>query len=81
MATSLKDAQQRATAAATNAERARDKAQALQEYEVEKLTREANTARLRALRLAKEAGDVQATKARQPAKKSASRVAIPMRAS
>ena len=53
----------------------------MQEYEVEKLTREANTARLRALRLAKEAGDVQNAKARQSAEEAASCAKISMRAS
>jgi hypothetical protein len=66
MATTLKDAQQRASAAATNAERARDKAQALREYEAERLARDANTARLRALRLAKEASEAQDTKTQAP---------------
>jgi hypothetical protein len=68
MTTTLKDAQQRASAAATNAERARDKAQALREYEAEKLAREANTARLRALRLAKEASEMQDAKTQAPAR-------------
>jgi hypothetical protein len=69
MSTTLKDAQQRASAAATNAERARDKAQALREYEAEKLAREANTARLRALRLAKEANEMQDAKTQPPVRK------------
>jgi hypothetical protein len=69
MATTLKDAQQRSMAAATNAERARDKAQALREYEAEKLARDANTARLRALRLAKEASDAEDAKTQPPARK------------
>ena len=69
MAATLKDAQQRASAAATNAERARDKAQALREYEAEKLARDANTARLRALRLAKEASEAEGAKTQAPARK------------
>jgi hypothetical protein len=69
MATTLKDAQQRATVAATTAERARDKAQALREYEAEKRAREANTARLRALRLAKEAGEAEDARTHPPARK------------
>jgi hypothetical protein len=68
MATTLKDAQQRATTAATNAERARDKAQALREYEAEKRAREANTARLRALRLAREASEMQDAKTQAPSR-------------
>jgi hypothetical protein len=54
MATTLKNAQQRATMAAKE-ERARDAALAMQEYEAEKLAIGIKTARLRALRLAKEA--------------------------
>ena len=69
MATTLKDAQQLATTAATNAERARYKAQALREYEAEKRAREANTARLSALRLAKEASEMQDAKTQPPAQK------------
>lgn len=81
MATTLKDARQRATAAATNAERARDKAQAVREYEAERLAREANIARLRVLRLAKEAADAQGAKTQPPArKKAASSAAIRLRA-
>jgi hypothetical protein len=54
MATTLKNARQRATMAAKE-ERARDAALAMQEYEAEKLAIGIKTARLRALRLAKEA--------------------------
>jgi hypothetical protein len=54
MATTLKNAQQRASMAAKE-ERARDAALAMQEYQAEKLASAAKTARLRALRLAKEA--------------------------
>jgi hypothetical protein len=71
MATTVKDAQQRATAAAATAERERDKAQAVREYEAERLAREANIARLRALRLAKEAADAQEAKMQPPIKKKA----------
>ena len=53
MATTLKNARQRATMAAKE-ERARDAALAMQEYEAEKLAIGIKTARLRALRLAKE---------------------------
>ncbi len=68
MATTMKDVQQRSMAAATNAERARDKAQALREYEAEKRARDANTARLRALRLAKEASEMQDAKTQAPSR-------------
>lgn len=73
MATTLKDAQRRSTAAAMKAERARDAAQAMREYEAERLACRANTARLRALRLAKEAastqGAAQDAKTQRPAKR------------
>ena len=51
----LKNAEQRAAMAAKKDERARDAALAMREYEAEKLAVDKNTARLRALRLAKEA--------------------------
>ena len=54
MATLLKNAEQRPATTAKE-ERARDAALAMQEYEAEKLAISAKTARLRALRLAKEA--------------------------
>jgi hypothetical protein len=54
MSATLKDAQRRATFVALKVERARDGAQAMREYEAEKIALQANTARLRALRLAKE---------------------------
>jgi len=53
MATTLKNAQQQAVMAA-KAERARDAALAMQEYKAEKIAIGIKTARLRALRLAKE---------------------------
>jgi hypothetical protein len=68
MATALKNAQQRAAAAAKE-ERARDAAQAMRDYEAEQFALRANTARLRALRLAQEAGKTRDAKAQQPAKK------------
>jgi len=68
MATSVKDARQRAAVAASKEERARDAAQAMRDYEAARLALRANTERLRALRLAKEAGNAPAAK-RQPAKK------------
>jgi hypothetical protein len=58
-------------AAAAKAERERDKAQAVRDYEAEQLARQANMARLRALRLAKESADARAAKPRRPAKKKA----------
>jgi hypothetical protein len=72
MTTNAKNAQQRATAMAAKELRARDAQQAMHEYEVEQLAIRANTARLRALRLAKEAADSKRAKTaatdRQPAK-------------
>ena len=67
MATNVKNAQERAVMAANKDVRARDAALALQEYEAERVAVRANAARLRALRLAKEAADGQP--ARQPVKK------------
>jgi len=58
-------------AAELKAERERDKNQAMRDYEAETLARQANMVRLRALRLAKESADAQATTARRPAKKKA----------
>jgi hypothetical protein len=71
MATLSKDAQQRSAAAAVKAERALDKAAAMQEYEAEALALQANTERLRALRLAREAESVQNPSTQPPAKKQA----------
>ena len=72
MTTDVKTAQQRATAMAAKEQRARDAELAMHEYEAEQLAIRANTERLRALRLAKEAADSQRAKAaamdRQPAK-------------
>ncbi len=58
-------------AADLKAERERDKIQAMRDYEAETFARQANMFRLRALRLAKENADAQATTARRPAKKKA----------
>jgi hypothetical protein len=95
MTTTSKDAQQRSAAAAVKAERALDKAAAMQEYEADELALRANTERLRALRLAREAEILQdastqppvskkaapAPKIPEPAKKKAvKRVAAPKRA-
>jgi hypothetical protein len=69
MATPSKDAQQRSAAAAVKAERALDKAAAMQEYEAEALALQANTERLRALRLAREAESKLNPAAQPPVKK------------
>jgi hypothetical protein len=71
MTTVSKDAQQRSAAAAVKAERALDKAAAMQEYEAEALALQANTERLRALRLAREAESKQSPAAQSPPKKQA----------
>jgi hypothetical protein len=62
----LKNADQRSAMAAKKDERAQDAALAMREYEAEKLAIHANTARLRALRLSKEAEQV--TPAKKPRK-------------
>jgi hypothetical protein len=69
MTTTSKDAQQRSAAAAVKAERALDKAAAMQEYEADELALRANTERLRALRLAKEAETLRDASKQPPAKK------------
>ncbi len=75
--TTLKRASQPSSAAAIKAERERDKAQAMRDYEAEQLARQANMVRLRALRLAKERADALAAAARRPArKKAATQVSI-----
>jgi hypothetical protein len=61
-----KNAQQRAVMTAKE-ERARDAALAMREYEANKLAVRTNTARLRALRLAKEAETRQHTKTKEAA--------------
>jgi hypothetical protein len=61
-----KNAQQR-TAMTAKEERARDAALAMREYEANKLAVRTNTARLRALRLAKEAETGSHTKTKQAA--------------
>ena len=60
-----------ATAAALKAERERDKVQAMQDYKEEQCARQANMARLRALRLAKERAGPKKNAAPRPAKKKA----------
>ena len=67
MATMLKNAQQRAAMTAKE-ERMRDAMLAVREYEANKLAVRTNTARLRALRLAKEAENRQYTNAKEAAK-------------
>jgi hypothetical protein len=67
MATLSKDTQQRSAAAAVKAERALDKVAAMQEYEAEALALRANTERLRALRLAREAESKQNVGTQPPA--------------
>ena len=69
MMTTLKRNPQSSSVAAIKAERERDKAQAVREYEAEQLARQANMARLRALRLAKERADLLATTARRTVSK------------
>lgn len=59
-----KDQQERAAKAALKDERARDAARAMQEYEAERRAMVAKTARLRALRLAKEEADMLEAKAK-----------------
>jgi hypothetical protein len=66
-----KDPEERSALAATKAERSRDKEEAMREYEAGKRALLANTARLRELRLAKEAADALAAQTQPPAKKKA----------
>jgi len=65
VATLFKNAEQRPATTAKE-ERARDAALAMQEYEAEKLAIGIKTARLRALRLAKEAESNERTKRKNP---------------
>ena len=78
--TSSKSVEQRLAAAAKQANRDREAVQAVREYAAEKARIDANTLRLRALRLEKEAAEAQAAAA-QPAarKKPAGRAAKPTR--
>jgi hypothetical protein len=72
--TKTKTVEQRMVAAAQKAGRERDAAQAMKEYAAEKARIDANTERLRALRLAKEAADAVASTQQTASKpKSASR--------
>lgn len=65
----LKGVKPVSAAAALKAERERDMAQAMQDYENEQRARRANMARLRALRLAKERTEAKGTAAPPAAKK------------
>jgi hypothetical protein len=67
MATMLKNAQQRAAMTAKE-ERARDAALAMREYDANQLAVRTKAARLRALRLAKEAENRQYTNTKEVAK-------------
>lgn len=67
--TTLKAVKQASTPAALKAERERDMAQAMRDYENEQDARRANMARLRALRLAKEHADSKGTAAPRSTKK------------
>ncbi len=67
MATMLKTAKQRAAMTAKE-ERTRDAALAMQEYEAEKLAVRTKTARLRALRLSREAENKQCTNKKEAVK-------------
>jgi hypothetical protein len=80
---SSKDPEQRSVAEAKKAVRERDAQIAMREYHAEKARVDANTAKLRELRLAREAAEAQAPQAPKvksaPAKKAAARVANPAR--
>jgi hypothetical protein len=64
-----KNAEARAARDAVRAERARDAALAMRQYEAEKLAVLDKTERLRALRLAKEAADLTEPKPKKPTKR------------
>lgn len=73
--TSTKSVEQRLAAAAKKASRDQDAVQALREYAAEKARVDANTIKLRELRLAKEAADA-AAKAAEPPKKKPARTRV-----
>lgn len=79
--TSTKSVEQRLAAAAKQVNRDREAAEAVREYAAEKARVDANTLRLRTLRLQKEAAEAQAAPpAKAPArKKAASQAAKPAR--
>jgi hypothetical protein len=66
MPTTLKGGQKRSATTTKKEERERDQALAMREYEAERLAIQTNMERLRALRLAKEAGNMQVTKTSKP---------------
>jgi hypothetical protein len=66
--TKTKTLEQRLVAAAQKAGREREAAQAMREYQAERVRVDANTARLREMRLAKEAVDAQTAAAEAAAK-------------
>ena len=76
--TSTKSLEQRLAAAAKKANRDRDAVQAMKDYAAEKARVDANTLRLRALRLEKEAADARA--AAEPAAQKKPRAAKSARA-
>jgi hypothetical protein len=83
MAHNIKDAERRAEMAAKKSQKALEGEKAMAQYEAEGRAVRANTERLRALRLAKEAADAQAkpVKAAKPAKaakKPAKKAAVPL---
>lgn len=71
--TSTKSVEQRMVAAAKKAFREQEAVKALREYQAEKTRVDANTLRLRALRLAKEAADAEAAAAQPPTTKKATK--------
>jgi hypothetical protein len=71
--TSTKSLEERLLAAAKKAGRDRDALQAMRDYRAEAVRVDANTARLRELRLAKEAADAQAAAAPSASAKKPSR--------
>ncbi len=69
MESNSKGADIRTAQAAARIERARDEALAMQEYEASKVSLRDKTARLRALRLARESADARAPKSTKPKRK------------
>jgi len=72
--TSIKSVEQRLAAAAEKAKRDRDAVQAVRDYAAEKARVDANTLRLRALRLEKEGADARAAAELAEQKKAAGRL-------
>jgi hypothetical protein len=75
--TSTKSVEQRMAAAANKAHRDQEAVQAVREYAAEKARVDANTLRLRALRLEKEAAEAQAAAELAAQKKPAARASKP----